>query len=69
MTLVKGTLGTGDTEIFSACDPVITKPAIYRRSCAFGPVKKLWIGYRLRDDEEGHDQAQLNPGCAAVRSL
>src|ERR671928_5362 len=42
--LVVGTEATGVT-LFGRCDPVITKPGVYRRSCRLRRSAELFIGY------------------------
>jgi hypothetical protein len=42
--LVLGTEATGVT-LFGRCNPVITKPGIYRRSCRLRRSDELFIGY------------------------
>ena len=45
MKLTNGRHVPPETELWEACDPVITKPGIYRRSCHFPVLDRLWIGY------------------------
>jgi hypothetical protein len=42
--LVLGTEATGVT-LFGRCNPVITKPGVYRRSCRLRRTAELFIGY------------------------
>ena len=42
--LVVGTEATGVT-LFGRCNPVITKPGVYRRSCRLRKSSALFIGY------------------------
>ena len=42
--LVVGTEATGVT-LFGRCNPVITKPGVYRRSCRLRRSAELFIGY------------------------
>src|ERR671930_1701996 len=42
--LVVGTEATGVT-LFGRCNPVITKPGVYRRSCRLRRSAALFIGY------------------------
>jgi hypothetical protein len=43
--LVRGTAPKADEKLFDFCNPVITKPGVYHRSCRLSAVAKLFIGY------------------------
>jgi hypothetical protein len=46
MRLVRGTVATADAKLFDFCEPVITQPGTYRRTCLPVPkVRRLFVGY------------------------
>lgn len=46
MRLARGVAATADLKLFDFCDPVITQPGTYRRTCARVPqFKRMFIGY------------------------
>ncbi len=47
MRLARGVAATANLKLFDSCDPVITQPATYLRTCARVPSRVMLIGPRV----------------------
>jgi hypothetical protein len=56
--LARGTAAKADEKLFDFCNPVITKPGVYRRSCRVPKVGKLFIGYGTFEADKGKLNAE-----------